>query len=198
MASQHEEDQIIKKYFGDFKGQFLDIGAWNGVTFSNTHELVKRGWGGVCVEPSPHAFVALQKLYKDHPNVKLLNAAVATTRQISVFYETDDALSSLSSAHRDKWKGYTPFSEMYLAPVTPVELLAAFPGPHHFVSIDTEGTSVNILGMMMSHLPLEKLGVRLLCIEAQGEEANRVAKLMNSHWKFRLVGKTVENMLWGV
>ena len=50
--SQTGEQQVIFDYFGpEFKGTFLDIGANDGVTFSNTYGLSLKGWRGVCVEP---------------------------------------------------------------------------------------------------------------------------------------------------
>jgi len=59
MYSQNNEEQIILNYLGDSTGHFLDIGAFDGITFSNTYELVKRGWTGVMVEASPRTFIKL-------------------------------------------------------------------------------------------------------------------------------------------
>jgi FkbM family methyltransferase len=56
--SQISQDRII-----DFalvhkkKGTFLDIGAHDGVTFSNTFFFEhKRHWTGICIEPNPDVF----------------------------------------------------------------------------------------------------------------------------------------------
>jgi hypothetical protein len=57
--SQNNEQEIILKYFGDFKGHFLDIGAYNGVDLSNTRALLELGWTGVLVEPNPYNLVPL-------------------------------------------------------------------------------------------------------------------------------------------
>lgn len=64
--SQSLEEDFILEYFGDFVGTFLDIGANDGVTFSNTRALALRGWKGVMVEPSPKAFERLKTLYNGH------------------------------------------------------------------------------------------------------------------------------------
>jgi FkbM family methyltransferase len=63
MYSQNEEERVIKDYFKDFKGTFLDIGANDGVTLSNTRALAEDGWCGVLVEPSPRAFARLEANY---------------------------------------------------------------------------------------------------------------------------------------
>ena len=56
--SQHGEQAIILDYFekqGIQQGRFLDIGANDGITFSNSYALVIRDWKGVAVEASPSA-----------------------------------------------------------------------------------------------------------------------------------------------
>mgnify|MGYP000961084393 CR=1 FL=1 len=68
MYSQNNEEEVILKYLGDSTGTFLDIGAFDGITFSNTYELVKRGWKGVMVEASPRTFIKLQENVKDFKN----------------------------------------------------------------------------------------------------------------------------------
>lgn len=47
-------ENIIKR---SRRGIFLDIGAHDGVTFSNTYYLEKNlGWTGICVEPNPSSY----------------------------------------------------------------------------------------------------------------------------------------------
>jgi FkbM family methyltransferase len=41
-------------------GRYVDIGAHDGRSFSNTWALEQRGWDGICVEPNPRAFKVLQ------------------------------------------------------------------------------------------------------------------------------------------
>lgn len=60
--SQCRQDKIIyENFFRDFKsGVFVDIGAHNGITFSNTYFFEKElGWTGICVEPIPEVFEQL-------------------------------------------------------------------------------------------------------------------------------------------
>lgn len=62
--SQCGQDKFISEtYFkGDCKGVFVDIGAHDGMTYSNTYFFEKdRGWTGICVEPIPEVFAELQK-----------------------------------------------------------------------------------------------------------------------------------------
>lgn len=47
--------QILTNVFGENKvGTFIEVGAYDGETFSNTSGLADSGWQGVYVEPVPH------------------------------------------------------------------------------------------------------------------------------------------------
>lgn len=54
--SQSGEQAIILKYFGDFRGTVLDIGANDGILYSNSRALVELDWSAVLVEPAEIAF----------------------------------------------------------------------------------------------------------------------------------------------
>ena len=44
---------VLEKYFVDQKdGFYVDVGAHNGITYSNTaHFDLNLGWSGICIEP---------------------------------------------------------------------------------------------------------------------------------------------------
>jgi hypothetical protein len=55
MFSQNNEEQVILNYFRDQAPaslHFLDIGANDGLNFSNIRQLALNGWNGACLEPS--------------------------------------------------------------------------------------------------------------------------------------------------
>lgn len=59
--SQHHQDEFIVSYFKEKRnGVFVDIGAHDGKTLSNTYVLEKElGWRGICIEPMPHQYKRL-------------------------------------------------------------------------------------------------------------------------------------------
>lgn len=61
--SQLGQDKIVDEYLhGKRNGVFVDIGAYDGVTFSNTLMLEReRDWTGVCIEPLPDVYAELLK-----------------------------------------------------------------------------------------------------------------------------------------
>ena len=46
-------DAIYDQYFGDKIGSFVEVGAFDGMTYSNTWHLANRGWYGVYIEAHP-------------------------------------------------------------------------------------------------------------------------------------------------
>ena len=60
--SQVGQDLFVINYFGnDYKGIFIDIGANDGITFSNTKLLEEFEWTGICIEPIKKTFDKLVK-----------------------------------------------------------------------------------------------------------------------------------------
>lgn len=60
--SQYGQDKLIAKLFGHKRGgTFIEIGAFDGETLSNTALLERQyGWRGICIEPSPEPFRKLK------------------------------------------------------------------------------------------------------------------------------------------
>lgn len=62
--SQVGQDKFVyERYFKDkHNGVFIDIGAHDGITFSNTYFFEKElGWKGICIEPQPLVFKQLER-----------------------------------------------------------------------------------------------------------------------------------------
>lgn len=61
--SQYHQDEYIYELFfkNKYNGIFVDIGAHDGITYSNTFFFEKHlGWSGICVEPIPELFERLR------------------------------------------------------------------------------------------------------------------------------------------
>jgi FkbM family methyltransferase len=73
--SQYGQDTFVDEFLGGRRGGFfLDIGAHDGVTFSNSLFFEKhRGWRGVCIEPNPSVYEKLST----NRTCKSLNVAVS-------------------------------------------------------------------------------------------------------------------------
>ena len=172
MYSQHNEEEIILRHFGDRVGRFLDIGAHDGKVCSNIYALVERGWSGVCVEGCPDSCAGLIRTHGDNPRVTIVNMVVSADHPgMTKFYASPDLLSTTHEGHRAQWLELGRYHAIYVMAFPLASILAAFPGPYEFVSIDTEGTSVDI----MKTIPAHSLGVELMCVETGGQDAEIMA-----------------------
>lgn len=61
--SQCKQDIFLTEhiFLNKNDGFFVEIGANDGITFSNTKVFEERGWNGICVEPLPEVFDKLEK-----------------------------------------------------------------------------------------------------------------------------------------
>jgi FkbM family methyltransferase len=170
--SQSNEEAVIIELLSPEKqvGHFLDVGAYDGKTFSNTMRLAELGWSGVCVEPSPSVFPGLLKNHDGNPRITCVNAAVAVRGGWLEFYDSNgDALSTSCQAHRERWlAAQVPFKKLLVYAVTWDMLLERFGTAFEFVNVDVEGVSFELFSAM----PLQKLShTRALCVEHDGHVA---------------------------
>jgi FkbM family methyltransferase len=94
MYSQNLEEKYILEYFKDRKGTFLDIGANDGITLSNTRALAELGWAGVFVEASPKSFMRLKDNYKGLKGFYFYKVALGDHNGNAILQESSSLLSS--------------------------------------------------------------------------------------------------------
>jgi FkbM family methyltransferase len=175
--SQSGEQATILAHCGG-AGMFLDIGANDGVTFSNTRALVELGWAGVYVEPGS---AALTKLTENIPDarawrrnvrgwLRYIQVAVSDKDGVADFHESDAdsrfMLSSLATEQTRKWGCYD-FATVTVETVTVETLLKrADLSRVDFLSIDAEGSDL----VIFRQFNLSALGVRVCCVEHNGSD----------------------------
>lgn len=162
-------------YFMGRKGRFLDIGANDGETFSNTRALALAGWEGTLVEPNANAFARLEQLYGSSAGVQLINAAITDTDGIVTMHMASDSLvSSLDASAEATWRHHGfDWKPEQVQGMTVATLLEMAPGPYHLISIDAEGHDWPILKQM----DLRTMGCEMLVIE-HGAEWARIDRYM--------------------
>jgi FkbM family methyltransferase len=149
-SQNDEEKHILEAVEGITHGRFLDIGAWNAKDLSNTRALFELGWSGVMIEPSPEPFLGLLREYGKEDRIQLLCGAVGTSSVITRFWVTADALTTSDEKNFEKWKGVGGFyGSLYTPTVTMAEIIDRF-GHFDFVSIDSEGSSADLLHALLA------------------------------------------------
>lgn len=195
MYSQNDEEKYILEAVGDEPGVFLDIGAWDGKTFSNTAALVDRGWSGVLVEPSPSSFNTLRERYGSNPKMQLVHAAVGEYCGLVKWWDTGgDGVSTTNEKHFRIWDGAAKFNPPYLiAQVSMSCLLDSIQTTHSHnidvVSIDTEGTSVSILRDLLYC----RVSAKVIVVEYDLQD-DAVSEIVKSHG-FEPIYKSSENLV---
>lgn len=145
-------------------GRFLDIGAADGLTFSNTKLLAERGWTGVCVEPAAWAFDQLLKNMPDQ--VTCVNVVLGEYTGLVPFHYSNDFVSTTDPLHRARWEDRVDFHQVYAMQLAVDEFMRHFPPPYDMVSADTEGTSLYILGLLKPYLH----GTKMVVVEDDGHQ----------------------------
>ncbi len=74
--SQHGEDILVSHILGQVDS-FVEIGANDGVLFSNCYKFAKAGARGLCLEPSSKSFWKLRLNHLPHRRVKCLKLAAS-------------------------------------------------------------------------------------------------------------------------
>lgn len=148
--SQYDEEKTIISLTRDCafeRRRFLDIGAWEPKTFSNSRALYEAGWSGVVVDPSPAAILKQVEEYGSEPRIEIVSLAVGCVAggygSILPIQITDDCVSTLEGA-RDLHPT-AKYTGKILVQVVPIsDILMRFGMGFGFVNIDIEGQSVAV------------------------------------------------------
>jgi len=165
--SQLGEDYLLWHFF-DLRrtGFFLDIGAHDGVTASNTKFFEDQGWDGICVEPISAQFAECQR----HRRRVVCAACVAgADTEVEMRTEESGLLSGVAPdetyaarIYEKLGKRAPEFRTLKVPALRAAALLQADDPPIDFASIDVEGTEIDVL----KGLDLTKNRPRVLLIEA--------------------------------
>lgn len=188
LYSQNDEQVHILREFEGFTGTFLDIGACDGRLNSNTLALVELGWSGILVEPSPQSFVKLHALHGNNPKLTLIHAAVGLTYGLTPFWDGPIGYSTTEPANLRKWQ-HLGFAESFLVPLIALRAIERHLPTIDFLSIDTEGTSVELFlnFEFISH-------PRLICVEHDGEITK--CQLYAARMGYTPIAQNAENLIF--
>lgn len=198
--SQSNEQQIILDYFEGKSGTFIDIGANDGETFSNTRALALTGrFKGVLVEPSPKAYEKLKLLYSGHKGfytypfaLGSFNGKAILQDSGSLINDNDSGLvSTFHQSEMDRFKKtvkYEPVEVRIFKWKTFLNRLSI--KEFDFISMDIEGSELVVLPDM------ELSKTSLICIEwnSKSELKTEYEKYLNG---FKLIYTSAENLIYG-
>jgi FkbM family methyltransferase len=188
--SQNDEEEYILKHFGNHIGKFLDIGAYDGITLSNTRELLECGWSGDYIEPDPRNLVALIQ-NSIGKRVEICPVA-ASTKNGWDYLRIDSAQDRkwASSINKDNPGVLEQVAVDYLVPTVDINDLLQ-KDDYDFISIDAEHMDLALLKAADPNL----LTCSLLCIEPSGPPQRIEMKAYLEVLGFSIYHETHENIL---
>jgi len=195
--SQNNEQEIILNYFkNQAMGTYLDIGAYDPETFSNTRGLYELGWRGVLVEPAEMNFQVLQKyFYKDNA-MQVIQTCVGDYDGEIPFYDSNgDAIGTTVATHAKIWEqGYgTKYTTVQSRVITFESLMKmTIYKKFDFINIDVEGMDF----LIFRQIDFNSVGCSLVCVEYNGREKEKYLGLMHRQ-QFRLIHSNGENLIFG-
>lgn len=206
MYSQNNEEAIIKAYFEKnepIHKHFLDIGANDGATLSNTAYLADEGWSGVCFEPSLPAYEKLCLRYANNEKVVCVPFGIATETKEIEFWESGTLLkqndcslvSTLYEKEKSRFSKSVEYKKITAQFYTWIDFVKEYevPQKYAFVNIDAEGADLDIL----KQLPLGFFETQMFCVEWNSlyELAKEYKEICNSYGLYE-ISRNAENIIF--
>jgi len=184
--SQFEQDKFIyENYFkGKTDGYFIDIGAHDGITFSNSKFFEEIGWIGICIEPNPKVFKTLQSNRTNRCVMKAISDKIGTAQFFQIL-DGPDMLSGLvdeytqSSIERinSDIKSYKyDYIEVELDTFSNIVNQTKI----DFLSLDTEGNELKIL----QNIDFNKFDINVITVENNEYDMKFANFLIPKGYKF--------------
>lgn len=206
--AQYGEDKILWKMFnGRRNGFFIEVGAWNGISLSNTYFLEQMGWTGILIEPLRDKY---EHCVVNRPRSRVIHAACTAPDQGDTIKFTqvigNEMLSCIKPepAHVKRCLDEgRQFQEIEVPAVTLDRLIMnerngpwQGNGPYipkvgwqiDLVSIDVEGGEMDVL----KGFNLKRFRPQVLLIECNLPSGSAVAKYLQD-FDYKLVHRQVIN-----
>ena len=166
--SQYKQDKFVDEYFKSMQnGIFLEVGAADGVTISNTLFFERnRNWTGVLIEPNKHLYNSLVTVKRKSYSI---NACLSLNEKIDVasFLPAEFLGGLEKSLAEEKMMGrinheYPHIKREEVLCIPLYSILKAIDMTHiHFFSLDVEGAEMDILRT----IPFNLVTIELFLIE---------------------------------
>lgn len=141
--SQFGEDKwLFEQGLCGVSGTFCEVGAYDGVSGSNTLAFEEMGWTGVCVEPDP----AFAMLSAHNRKASTLACAIGTGGSFQLFH-VNQADRGTSGLKRIKTGNHI------VVPVCRLDDLFLLTGAPDLLSVDTEGSELEVWDTIGGYRP---------------------------------------------
>lgn len=181
--SQEKQDELLDTHIfkGYRRGVFVDVGAWDGVVFSNSLFFEReRKWTGIAIEPLPEHYASL---VRNRPTCRTYPVAISdregegeflaitgNTGMLSGLRETYDP-RHLARIERETAELQTTATPIQVS-VRRLDSILRETNTRrvHYLSIDVEGAEMNVLRSIdFAYTFVDVIGIELNYPEARQE-----------------------------
>ncbi len=186
--SQFGEDLWIKNNIDlPKKGFFIDVGAGDGVTYSNTFFFELIGWDGICIEPNPYNYSKAKIIRK-----KVISCAIASRRGAQTLFIPEWSADWSSLKNRE-----TNSKLIKVKTLTLNDIVSKFNIKKiDLLSIDTEGTELDVL----KSLDFKRIVPKIIIVEYLHHDKENSSNELKEFFKklgcYKLVHVTVANLIY--
>lgn len=142
---------LYMQYFGYRIGSFVEVGAYDGKSWSATSCLAKAGWRGLMIEPIPAFAERCRKNHANNPNVEVIESCCGEyDGTVTIFCNT-----ALSTTSRQMIADYKQVAWARASTARPIKVAMArlstllkdrnWPSLFDVLVVDTEGTELDVL-----------------------------------------------------
>jgi FkbM family methyltransferase len=158
---------IYEEHLGDEIGFFVEVGAFDGMTVSNTVFLAEAGWRGLYIEPHPAFARSCRVNHVDHPNITVLETAISDSEGETYLFEIGECSTLVWDKSAVDWGGSV--DRKVKVPVTTLDKALEESGVKpgfHLLVIDVEQNELNVL----NPFNISKWSPKLVIVEAHEKD----------------------------
>lgn len=190
--SQHGEDEAIAKLVPrDCERLFVDVGANDGLSWSNSYNFARAGFRVLLVEPMPVYAAKCALHHCGNPNVFVEPYAIAPALGSATFYVNLDAETDLLAMRSSLRREIIPSDS--LAEITvPTAPLSFLLDKHNaseryaVLSVDAEGVDLEVL----ETADLDRRRPQVICIE-EGQAVEAIRAFLHAKG-YRFISKLAD------
>lgn len=139
---------IYEQVFGyKTKGTFVDVGAHDGYSFSNTWGLAEAGWGGLCFEPVPALYEKCKSLYW-RKKVRVVQSCIGDVLGTARLFLGENPTIDIETMQKSPWGGHyeeTSYIDCLVTTLDRALKLFSIPKEFDVLNIDVEGAELKVL-----------------------------------------------------
>jgi FkbM family methyltransferase len=165
--SQHGEDEFIAGLIPhDCERLFVDVGANDGISWSNSYNFAEAGFRLLLVEPMPLYAARCALNHRANPNVFVEPYAISRDLGTATFYVNLDTEHDLLAMRSSLVREVIPSEAVteVLVPTAPLSFLLdkhKAPGRYAVLSVDAEGLDLQVL----ETADLDRRRPHVICVE---------------------------------